>query len=290
MLARWLDGVRPLAACIAGLLLSPAVLAAPVRIVAAESVYGDIARQVVGPGAAVSSILTNPAADPHEFEAPPSAARALSGAQIVIVNGAGYDAWIDRLMPRSAAIIDVAALLHRKPGDNPHLWYDEAAAPALCAALVKALGGGTAPVPESRTHLLGDLATLHARIARLRGRFAGVPAAATEPVFGLTLQAIGLTDRHARFELAVMNGTEPRASDIAALQDDLRGHRVRLLVTDVQASSPATGRLLGIARTAGIPVVTVTETLPPGLDYQSWFGAALDRLQAALETAAAAAP
>jgi zinc/manganese transport system substrate-binding protein len=94
--------------------------------------------------------------------------------------------------------------------------------------------------------------------------------------------ALGLSRRDARFQLAVMNGTEPRASDIAAIEADLRSHRIRALLTNAQVSDPATQRLLAIARAAGIPVVGVTETEPAGADYASWMLSELNALEAAL--------
>jgi len=66
--------------------------------VAAENFYGDVAQQVAGPGATVSSILSNPDQDPHLFEASPLVARSLSAAAIVIYNGADYDPWMTKLL------------------------------------------------------------------------------------------------------------------------------------------------------------------------------------------------
>ena len=80
--------------------------AQPIKIVAAENVYGDIARQIGGDEVAVTSILTNPDQDPHEFEASPSTARALGDAAIVVYNGADYDPWAQsccRRRPRPRA-------------------------------------------------------------------------------------------------------------------------------------------------------------------------------------------
>ena len=255
-------------------------------IVAAESVYADIARQVAGPQAHVIAILTNPTTDPHSFEATPSTARAVADAALVLSNGAGYDPWIGRLTPAAVPSIVVADLLHRQPGDNPHLWYDPQSGPALARALADALiradPASAAAIRARSDRLLASLTVLQARIARLRARFAGTRVAATEPVFGLMIRALGLDDAHARFELAVMNGAEPRASDVAALQDDLHAHRVRALITNAQASSPASTRLVALARAASIPVVPVTETLPSGQSYQSWVSGELDALDAAL--------
>src|SRR5664279_2072524 len=82
----------------AAALFSVAAAAEPVSVVAAENFYGDVARQIGGPFVAVTSILSSPDQDPHLFEAAPSTARQLAGAQIVILNGADYDPWMEKLL------------------------------------------------------------------------------------------------------------------------------------------------------------------------------------------------
>ena len=103
-------------------------------VVAAENFYGDIARQLAGPEARVTSILSNPDEDPHLFEASPSVARAVSAARILIYNGADYDPWMVKLLSAARSkdrqVVVVADLVHARSGDNPHLWY----APANVAA------------------------------------------------------------------------------------------------------------------------------------------------------------
>src|SRR5215468_9449351 len=120
-----------------------AASAQPVKVVAAESVYGDIARQIGGANVAVASILTNPSQDPHEFEAGASAARAIADARLVIVNGIDYDPWAVKLLsaskPTAREVIEVAALARKRSGANPHLWYDATAVSALAEALAATL-------------------------------------------------------------------------------------------------------------------------------------------------------
>ena len=87
------------------------------------------------------------------------------------------------------------------------------------------------------------------------------------------------------FQLAAMNGTEPSASAVAGLEDDLRERRVRVLLVNAQISNAATTRLLDIATEAAVPAIGVTETQPAGVDYTAWMMAELDCLQAALEVA-----
>ena len=261
-------------------------------VVAAENFYGDVAGQVAGPGIAVTSILSSPDQDPHLFEASPSTARALATARIVIYNGADYDPWMAKLVRATPvadrAVLVAAELMQRKAGVNPHLWYDPPVMPAVAKSLAAALAAAdpahAAEYNQNLAAFLGSLKPLTDKIATLRARFAGTPVTATEPVFGYMATALGLTMRNARFQLAVMNDTEPRASDIAAFEADLKGHRVRALLFNSQATGPTAQRMLRLAKEASIPVVAVTETEPPGANYQAWMLAQLDALETALSS------
>ena len=117
--------------------------AEPIKVVAAENVYGDIASQIGGANVAVTSILTNPNQDPHEFEASAATARAIADARLVIYNGADYDPWAAKLLLASKSpsreIIEVAKLIHKKAGDNPHVWYQPAAISAVAETLAARL-------------------------------------------------------------------------------------------------------------------------------------------------------
>ncbi len=257
------------------------------RIVAAENFYGNVAAQLAGPGWTVTSILSNPDEDPHLFEASPSIARDLSAARIVVFNGADYDPWMDKLLSaaRSNTRQEVVAaqLTGRKPGDNPHLWYDPTTMPVVARALEADL---VAADPVHRhdydarlARFIGSLAPINRKVAALRAKYAGQPVTATEPVFGYMAAALGLVMRNERFQLAVMNNTEPSAADVATMEDDLRGHKVRLFIYNSQATDSAAERLLHIARAARVPVLGVTETQPRGASsYQSWILGQLDAL------------
>ena len=285
---------KPILTVLAGLWLlgcaaAGAQPAAWPTVVAAENVYGEVAAQIGGPGVRVTSILSSPDQDPHLFEASPSTARALSAAGIVIYNGVGYDPWMAKLVrgTRSAdrRVLVAGELMGRRAG-NPHLWYDPAVMPVVATALAEALAAAD---PGHAADYSGRLAVFKAslqplgdKIAAMRARFLGAPVTATEPVFGLMADALGLTVRHERFQLAVMNNTEPRASDIAAFEADLKARRVRVLLYNSQATGPTAQRMVRLAKQAGVAVVGVTETQPAGTTYQSWMLAQLQALETAL--------
>ena len=256
----------------------PALAAEPLHVVAAENFYGDIAKQIGGPTVKVTSILSNPDTDPHLFEASPSVARSLKGAQIVIYSGIDYDPWMTDLLNASKApdrkTIVVADLIGKKSGDNPHIWYDPAtmvaAARAIKDALVATDPANQAEYEKRLTAFEGSIKPIQDKIADLRKRSVGVPVTATEPVFGYMFEALGMEVRNGDFQLAVMNDTEPTPSQIAAFEDDLKTGKVKLLVYNSQASDPLAERMLKLAKASKIPVVGATETEPPGSTYQAW--------------------
>ena len=261
-----------------------------IAVVAAENFYGDVARQIGGNHVAVTSILSNPDADPHLFETSPSTVRQIAAAQIVIYNGADYDPWMAKALAASPAasraVIVAADLVYKKPGDNPHIWYDPPTMPAVATALAAALGtADPAHKDDYAARLktfLASLAPLNEKIAALRAKYAGSPVTATEPVFGYMAAALGLKMHDEDFQRAVMNDTEPSPHEFAHFESALKSRAVRLLFYNKQASDNLVQHLLDIARTARIPVVGVTETEPSGQPYQAWMMSELDATAAAL--------
>ena len=263
-------------------------------VVAAENFYGDLARAVGGDRVEVTSILSNPDQDPHLFEASTSTAKALAGARLVIMNGADYDPWMEKLLSASKVkgrkVLVVADLVHKKAGDNPHLWYQPATMPTLARALSADLAAADPAHKDAYARRLkayiDGLEPVTTKIEAVRKRFKGAPVTATEPVFGYMAQALGLDMRNQRFQLAVMNDTEPSASDMAAFLDDLKAHKVKALLYNSQVTDDSTRHLLDVAHAAGVPVVGVTETEPAGTTYAGWMLGQLDALEKALAGAA----
>jgi zinc/manganese transport system substrate-binding protein len=263
-----------------------------IGIVAAENFYGDVARQIGGDRVVVSSILNNPDQDPHLFETTPAVVRKIADARIVIFNGANYDPWMEKLLdavPRSGrTVISVAAIVGRRTGNNPHLWYDPATMPAVAKALDEALGN-TDPAHKAAYDIqlqsfLASLRPLDQKIAGMRAKYAGVAVTATEPVFGYMANALGLTVRNERFQMAVMNDTEPAARDLAAFENDLRMANVNVLLHNKQVTSSLANRLINVARRANVPVVGITETAPANASYVDWMLGELGELEQALQS------
>jgi zinc/manganese transport system substrate-binding protein len=263
---------------------------AAIKLVAAENFYGGVARQIGGGLIDVVSVMSNPDQDPHLFETSPSVARALAAAQIVVYNGADYDAWMPKLlkaamMPERIVIV-AADHVHRQAGDNPHLWYDPITMPAVAKALADAFARiDPAHAADYKARLAAFLASLKPideKIAAIHKKYAGVSVTASEPVFGYMASALGLKMRNERFQIAIMNDTEPRASDVAAFQRDLKEHKVKVMFYNKQATDKIVQQLVALARASNVPVVGVTETVPPGMTFQQWMLSELAATEKAL--------
>jgi len=262
----------------------------PLSIVAAENFYGDVAQQLGGDNVKVTSILTNPDQDPHMFEASASTARALADATLVIYSGIDYDPWVTKLLSANKApgrkTIDVAALMHRNTGDNPHLWYDPATMPtyakALAAELETADPAHRADYEQRLAAFLSSLQPMTAKIASIRQNYTKTVVTATEPVFGYMAEALGFTMRDRKFQIAVMNDTEPSPSDVAAFEDDLKTRAVKILFYNNQTVDDLTTRMQKLAKDSKVPIVGVSETEPPNTTYQNWMMQQLDATEQAL--------
>ena len=261
-----------------------------IEVVAAENFYGNVAEQIGGDRVSVVSILNNPDQDPHLFEVSPAVIRKVAAAQVVLYNGAGYDPWVEQVLSATAkpgrVAIVAADLMQRKSGDDPHLWYDPATMPAVARALATALAAADPAHKDDYAArlatFLASLAPLDAKIAAIREKYAGTAVTATEPVFGNMAQALKLTMANERFQLAIMNDTEPSARDIAAFERDLKDRKVRVLFYNKQAPTKLVQHLIELARAAKIRVVGITETAPAGSSYQDWMLMELDETQRAL--------
>ena len=261
-----------------------------IAVVAAENFYGDIARQIGGDRVEVVSIMNNPGQDPHLFETTPGIVREIADARIVIVNGANYDPWMDKLLaaaPRPGrSVINAADIAGAKADANPHLWYAPATMPAVAKAIAAAFAkADPAHASDYAGRLMATLASLERvslRVAQIKSRHGGATVTATEPVFGPMADALGLTMRNQRFQLAMMNDTEPSARDLAAFENDLKDRKVKVLIYNAQVTGKLPQRLLDIAKAAKVPVVGVTETQPANVSFQDWLLSELDALDKAL--------
>ncbi|HEY8646842.1 MAG TPA: zinc ABC transporter substrate-binding protein [Gaiellaceae bacterium] len=265
---------------------------AKLPVVASTNVYGDIVRQLGGTHVAVVSVLTDPNADPHLFEPGTASGLAVARARLVIENGLDYDSFMARLeraapsgQRRVLTIADVLGVHGRDA--NPHLWYDVPALGTIATAIEQALASADAKHADGYRQRLrvfvASLAPLQRAVAAIRAAHAGATVAYTEPVPGYLIQAAGLRNlAPSSFTRPIEQGTEPSASAVSAMTALAAKHRIHVLLYNKQAVSPITARVLAAAQSAGIPVVGVTETLPPHLTFLQWQLSQVAELQKAL--------
>ena len=271
---------------------SPSGSEAPIAVLGAENFYADLLTQIGGSRVTASSILNDPSADPHEYEANPATAKLVADSKIVIVNGIGYDDFMDKLVGASTksdrVVINVQDLLGVKDDVNVHVWYDPATMPkvaeAATAALAKLDPQNAAYFSAQKTKYLDGLKTVNDKIASLKAKYPGAPIAFTENVAGYLTDAIGLKVlTPPAFMEAIESGTDPAPADVAVERDLLTGHKVKALVYNSQVTSPLTEQIRELAVSSNVPVVPVAETIPPTFKtFQDWQLAQLDDLEKAL--------
>jgi len=239
-----------------------------------------------------SSILSDPSADPHEFEASPAAAKLVADSRIVIVNGIGYDDFMQKLLGASTkpdrVVINVQDVLGVKDDVNVHVWYDPATMPkvaeAATAALTKIDPQNAAYFSAQEAKYLAALKPINDKVAALKARYAGAPIAFTENVAGYLTDAIGLNVlTPPAFMEAIESGTDPAPADVAAERDLLTSRKVKALLYNSQVTSPLTEQIRELAMNNNVPVVAVAETVPASFKtFQEWQLAQLDELERAL--------
>lgn len=278
-----------------------------VTVVASTNVYGDIVRRIGGDRVTVTSFISDPAQDPHSYQASTKNQLALSRAKVVVENGGGYDDFIDKMLSTanngSATVINAVKVAHepvpsggerggtsreRPASGGEHVWYDFTAMDRLAKKIASALGAadktGSDTYTANARAFGGDLAALEKRTDEIKKKHTGEGVAITEPVPGYLLDAAGLRDRTPEeFSEAIEEGDDvpPRAlKETLGLFSGPR--KVRALVYNAQTSGPQTKRVVRAAKDGGVPAVPVTETLPSGKTYVGWMRANVGALATAL--------
>jgi zinc/manganese transport system substrate-binding protein len=270
-----------------------------VSVVASTDVWGDVVAQIAGDLAPttvrITSIIDDPDADPHSYEADTQNQLALAKAALVVENGGGYDDFVDTMLKAHHATgvtvidaVDVSGKAAPAGGElNEHVWYDvptvQRVAARIEAALAAADPADAATFAANAAAFDAGLAGLEQTEARIKQEYAGAGVAITEPVPLYLLQASGLVNKTpADFSEAVEEGTDVSPAVLKETEDLFADHRVRLLAYNEQTSGAETQAVLKAARQAGVPVVPVTETLPAGQDYLTWMSANLAAVEKAL--------
>jgi zinc/manganese transport system substrate-binding protein len=267
-----------------------------IRVVAAENFWGSIAAQLGGGRVAVTSLITNPATDPHSYEPTAADGIAIARSQMAIVNGIGYDTWASKLLEASPSssreVLDVGSLTGLDGGANPHQWYSPAAVQHVVDGIVsdyKRLDPADAAYFDGRaraleTHALAEYDRLRSEI---RSRYAGVPVGYSESIFQPLGQDLGLRLlTPSSFARAIAEGTDVSAADKQTVDRQAETGAIKVWIYNSQNATPDVQRVNELARAAQIPITTITETLvPASATFEQWQAAQLRSLQAALHKA-----
>ncbi len=274
------------------------------QVVAGENFWGSLVSQLGGSHVSVTSVVNNPNTDPHSYESNAADARAIADANYVIVNGAGYDSWATGLISANnnphQKVLNVADLLGKKEGDNPHFWYGPSyvnqTVHQMYLDLVGLDSADSSYYRQQYTDLNASLGEYNQRIAEISQKFANTPVASTESIFEYLATACHLNlISPPEFMKAVAEGNDPSPADYAMFQSQLINGTMpgnaTVLVYNEQTVTQLTLSLKAEAAKDGIPIVGVTETIqPPDVSFQTWMNAELIQIQNALNANALANP
>jgi zinc/manganese transport system substrate-binding protein len=251
-----------------------------VRIVAAENFWGSIAAQIGGARVQVTSIIDNPNTDPHDYEPTPANARSIAMADLVIVNGVGYDGWADKLLsasPGARLVINVGDLVGAKDGDNPHRWYNPDNVHTFMTALTADLrklnpSGASAYNSGLQTFQQQDLKQYDDLIAEIKAKYSGTPVGASESIFSMLAPSLGLdVITPARFLKAISEGGDVSAADKTTIDRQINSRQIKIYVYNTQNATPDIQAQLKECEAKGIPTATLTETLSPAsATFEQW--------------------
>jgi zinc/manganese transport system substrate-binding protein len=244
----------------------------PVAVVVSVDQWGDIVSELGGACANVKTVLASSSVDPHDYEPSPADAADFMGAKLIVINGAAYDPWASKLAASSAAgarVVSAAEVTKTPDGANPHLWYMPSAVTAVADAVtaeLRKLDPRTGDYfSQRRAQFTTTMAPYTSLINKIKAGAAGKSYAATESIFDYQAQALGLVNKTpAGYQRASANESDPSPGDIDALRALLAGRQVDVLIYNSQTQGSIPEQIRSAAAQAGVPVVNVTETVPPG--------------------------
>ncbi|MCW2561326.1 MAG: cation transporter periplasmic cation-binding protein [Mycobacterium sp.] len=266
----------------------------PINVVVSVDQWGDIVSALGGECAKVTTVLASSSVDPHDFEPSPADAATFASAQLVVVNGADYDPWASKFAANSAPnapVVDAGVVTKTAAGSNPHLWYSppavNAVADAITAELDKLAPEAKSYFADQRKAFTTSQAPYDKVISAIKAGATGKTYAATETVFDYMAAAVGLVDKTPPgYQTASANETDPSPGDLDAFRRALADHQINVLIYNTQTEGSVPQQIRSAAEAAGVPVVEVTETVPPGTtSFEAWQVAQLNALAKALGVA-----
>ena len=266
---------------------------AKLTVVASVNQWGSLAQELGGNCVEVTSLINSTAADPHGYEATAGDLAKLAKADIVVINGAGYDGWAEKaqLDAKRQHIVNVGDLMgitateehthehaegeeghhhHHHGGTNPHLWFSPEAvlkaANGITEAYEAAAGESSATAATVQRHANAwnaDYADFVALINKARAKNIQRRYVATESIISYLLDYAGAIDKTPEsYTNAMNNEAEPSAADLKNALDIVSGPDVDLLVVNPQEMNGFAEKLNTAAESSHKTIISVTEQLP----------------------------
>ncbi len=271
-----------------------------INVVAGENFWGNLVAQIGGTHVNVTSVISDPNTDPHEYQQNDTVQKAIANAKYVILNNVGYDSWgtldVQADQVPGQVVLNIGDSLGVKVTGgivtgNPHLWYNPTYVNETVAWMydnLSAIAPSLQPYFESNyDNLTASLESLYTEIGIIRHDFAGTVVASTESIFVYLANATGLNlVSPPAFMEAVAEGNDPPDRSIVQFQCQLESGHVRVLVFNAQTVTPITTEMKSIAAANNVTVISVTETMqgpdPKTTTFQTWMGGEYQALWVAL--------
>lgn len=282
-----------------------------IRVVTTTDVYADLVEALGGDKVEVTPLIASTAVDPHSYEASSQDRLTVKDADLVVVNGGGYDTFLtemagsdnpDQIVVNAVEISglfsaeDLAHMAeeHSTTGEdhsdhvhsyNEHVWYDldtmKKVADQVAADLAELDPQNADAYASAAATFSGDLDQLLDRLTAMdtqEGTYL-----ATEPVPAYLLEDAGFIDSTPADLTAAVDSD----SDIAPLtmqeaKDALTSGKIDLLAFNEQTQTAQTSEIHSFAQEAGVPSVSFTETLPENTGYIDWMAQNIDNLEKAV--------
>lgn len=249
------------------------------NVVTTTDFYGEVASAVVGDEGTVTSVINSSKTDPHDFEPTTKTAKQVNNADMVIMNGLGYDSWMNQLIKvQNTTAINVGVDVAKKnTGSNPHIWYDPEIMDKLADKIVLELGKKYPKLKnnfkQNAEKYQASLKPMQDLVAEIKDKYrdsSNKMVFVSEPVFDYSIKALGFEIGNPEFEAAIEKETDPSPKAIEAMRKQIRQKKVRFFVVNEQVDNPVISDLVKLAKANDVPILMVTETLPEGKTYIKW--------------------
>lgn len=260
-----------------------------IEVAASVNQWGTVAKALGGDNVNVTSIINSTNVDAHDYEPTTSDIAKLQKAQVIIVNGAGYDAWaVKAAQTANATIVNAAEVGGVNDGENPHVWFSadvrKAVAQAITEAYEQADAAKKNDFDKMNDQWTAEENNVESKIAEVKQKTDGLTYAATESVASYLAEDMGLADATpSGYARATANESEPTPTDIKQFTDALKAGEIKLLVVNTQEESELTGKITDAAKSVEVPMVELTEQMPEQYDsLTAWMEGLVDAFSQAI--------